>query len=332
MLVEPLFPGLPAVSRDLATAPADSPGRTTSPRLATSAADHRRRAFTLAVLASPWAAVPALTGPWAASPVLASPAREAAPLQLAREAPLDIDPRGWLVSEKLDGARAWWDGEVLRFRSGIPIQAPPWFTARLPRVPLDGELWLGRGCFEDLVGAVRRQTPETLAWREVRYQVFDMPGTPGVFEQRAARLRSLVERVDWVALQAVEQRVVPDRAALRAWLEHVVETGGEGLMLHRADAAWRPGRSPNLLKLKTSQDDEAVVVGHVPGRGRLEGQVGALQVRDAQGREFVLGTGLDDATRRNPPPLGRVVTYTYQGRTGQGLPRFASYLRERGAW
>jgi DNA ligase-1 len=320
MLAEPLFPALPATpaaTRCFWT-PAAAEGHPTR----VPAVDPLRRAFALAFLA----------GPWAGGGAMAAAARDPAPLQLAREAPADIDPRGWLVSEKLDGARAWWDGKQLRFRSGIPIQAPAWFTQRLPRTPLDGELWLGRGCFEDLVGAVRRQTPDDAAWRELRYQVFDLPGAPGPFEQRAARLRALVERADWAGLEAVEQRVVPDRAALRAWLDHVVEGGGEGLMLHRAQALWRPGRSPDLLKLKTSQDDEAVVIGHVPGRGRLAGQLGALRVRDAQGREFLLGTGMDDAFRRNPPPVGSLVSYTYQGRTGQGLPRFASYLRERPAF
>ena len=46
------------------------------------------------------------------------------PLMLAREAPPDIDPAGWLVSEKYDGVRALWDGRRLCFRSGRPIGAP----------------------------------------------------------------------------------------------------------------------------------------------------------------------------------------------------------------
>ena len=78
-------------------------------------------------------------------------------LLLAREWPADADPAGHLVSEKLDGVRALWDGRVLRFRSGGLIAAPAWFTARLPAEPLDGELWLGRGRFEALSGGVRRQ-------------------------------------------------------------------------------------------------------------------------------------------------------------------------------
>ncbi|MFX8199554.1 hypothetical protein ABTL12_20030, partial [Acinetobacter baumannii] len=66
-----------------------------------------------------------------------------APL-LARTAPPGIDPRPYLVSEKLDGVRALWDGEALRFRSGRAIAAPAWFLAALPKTALDGELWIGR--------------------------------------------------------------------------------------------------------------------------------------------------------------------------------------------
>jgi DNA ligase-1 len=49
----------------------------------------------------------------------------------------------------------------------------------------------------------------------------------------------------------------------------------------------------------------------------------------AQGVEFHLGSGLSDALREAPPPLGSVVTFTYRGRTAGGVPRFASYLRRR---
>ena len=62
-----------------------------------------------------------------ALPSIATPA-----LMLARDAKLDIDPAGYLVSEKFDGVRAVWDGRTLRFRSGLPVNAPDWFLARLP--------------------------------------------------------------------------------------------------------------------------------------------------------------------------------------------------------
>jgi DNA ligase-1 len=262
----------------------------------------------------------------------AAPRATPAALQLAREAPDDTDPAGYLVSEKLDGVRAWWDGERLRFRSGLPVVAPRWFTSRLPAAPLDGELWAGRGAFETLSGAVRRAAAIDAEWREVRYVVFDLHGaTSGgePFSRRAERLRAVVDQAGFAPLQAAEQRVVAARPALRRWLDEVVRLGGEGLMLHRADAPWRAGRSEALLKLKPVHDADAVVVAHVAGQGRHRGRLGALHVRMAGGVEFLLGTGLTDAQRERPPALGTTVVFAHRGLTANGVPRFASFLRVR---
>jgi DNA ligase len=256
-------------------------------------------------------------------------ARPAPSVLLARVAPPDIDPAGYLVSEKLDGVRALWDGARLRFRSGLPILAPPWFVSSLPEVPLDGELWAGRRQFEQLSGTVRQAAAVDADWRRLRYEVFDLPAAPGSFAERAARLADLVRARRFDALHAVEQRPLADRAALRQRLHEVLRAGGEGLMLHRADAPWRPGRSDDLLKLKPVDDADAVVVAHVAGRGRHVGRLGALQVRTPEGVDFLLGTGLTDAERERPPAVGSVVTYAYRGTTAAGVPRFASFLRVR---
>lgn len=265
------------------------------------------------------------------SPVcLAVARRDTAPLILATEAPPDLDPRGWLVSEKLDGARAWWDGSRLRFRSGLPITAPAWFTAALPAHALDGELWLARGGFEELSGIVRRQQPVDADWRRVRLMVFELPGAPGSFAQRVAQIKRLAALQPLASpWRAVEQFELPSAAALKARLEEVVSAGGEGLMLHRADAAYEAGRSPALLKLKPLQDADAEVVGHQAGQGRHAGRLGALKLRLPDGKAFLLGTGFSDGQRANPPAVGTVVTFTYQGTTAQGIPRFASFLRVR---
>ena len=100
-------------------------------------------------------------------------------------------------------------------------------------------------------------------------------------------------------------------------------------MLHRADAHWRPGRSEDLLKLKPLADAEAMVTGHVAGRGRHAGRLGALRVQTPDGITFLIGTGFSDAEREAPPAVGSVITYTHRGFTEAGVPRFASYLRER---
>jgi DNA ligase 1 len=238
-----------------------------------------------------------------------------------------IDPAPYLVSEKYDGVRGHWDGRSLRFRSGRPVAAPAWFTARLPATPLDGELWLGRGRFDELSGLVRKAAPVDAEWRELRYMVFELPGGAGTFTERAERIRELAAQAAWPQLVAVEQTPVADRDALRHRLAATVAQGGEGLVLHLASAAYRAGRSDVTMKLKPELDAEAVVVAQHPGRGRFVGQLGALEVRAADGRQFLIGTGFSEAQRHDPPAIGSVVTYRYRDLTATGQPRFASFLR-----
>ncbi|MDO8347563.1 MAG: DNA ligase [Rugosibacter sp.] len=241
----------------------------------------------------------------------------------------EFDPAAFLVSEKLDGVRAVWDGHSLRFRSGRPVPAPDWFVAALPAQALDGELWLGRGRFDALSAIVRKAEPVDAEWRQVRYMIFELPGASGSFSERAAQMRVVTGQAQLAWLAAVPQFRVADRAELMARYAEVIGQGGEGLMLHRADAPYHGGRSDDLLKLKPALDAEAVVVGHVPGKGRLAGQLGALEVQTADGKRFRIGSGLGAAERRNPPPIGATVTYRYQESSKTGIPRFPRYWRLR---
>ena len=246
---------------------------------------------------------------------------------LAVNAPTLIDPSKYLISEKLDGVRALWDGTTLRFRSGRTIAAPAWFIAKLPKTPLDGELWLGRGKFDALSGMVRKAQPVDAEWEQVKYMVFELPQGAGSFAERAARLKLVVRGVAWSQLQGVEQFRIPTQAVLRDRLKAVTAAGGEGLMLHLSSAPYVTGRSDVLLKFKSLADAEAQVISHVPGKGKYAGMTGALEVRTTDGHQFKLGTGLSDEQRRNPPPLGSTVTYTFRDITPSGKPRFASFLR-----
>jgi len=233
-----------------------------------------------------------------------------------------IDPAPYLVSEKYDGVRALWDGRVLRHRSGRPVSVPPAFTGSLPSQPLDGELWLGRGRFDELSAIVRKSQPRVSQWARVRYMVFEMPAAAGTFAERAERLRQLASDGSGLSpVEAVAQSSVIDRDMLRRRLASVVAGGGEGLMLHLASAKCASGRSGILMKLKPHLDAEAIVVGHRLGTGKY------LEVEAGDGMRFLVGSGLTDALRRQPPPRGAVITYRYRDLTPGGVPRFATFVR-----
>lgn len=240
-----------------------------------------------------------------------------------------LDVSEYWVSEKLDGVRGHWDGRRLRTRSGSGIAVPAWFTAGWPPVPMDGELWVGRGRFEQVSATVRAAPAGDPAWREVRFMVFDLPAHGGRFQARVGSIRALLAATGIAWLRPVPQFRVADAALLDARLAAVVAAGGEGLMLHHRDARYRAGRSEGLLKYKTYDDAEAVVVGHTAGKGKYDGMLGALIVQRADGLRFRLGSGLSDAERADPPPLGAEVTYRYNGLTVHGVPRFARFMRVR---
>ncbi len=256
-------------------------------------------------------------------------AADAPALMLAKTYQPGIDLRDFWVSEKLDGVRGRWDGQRLVTRGGQVIAAPTWFTAGWPSVPLDGELWGGRGQFESTVSTVRKLQPDDAAWQRIRFMVFDLPAHPGVFTERLQAGATLVESLNRPWVQLVPQTRGTSHAALMKRLDDVVRHGGEGLMLHRGDALYRTQRSEDLLKVKTHEDAEARVTGYEAGRGRHVGRTGALWVETPEGQRFRIGSGLSDADRKNPPPIGSWITYRFRGRHESGLPRFATFVRLR---
>ena len=248
---------------------------------------------------------------------------------LAQDYKPGIDISQYLISEKLDGVRAVWNGKNLQFRSGQAISAPAWFTSKLPTTPLDGELWLARGKFDELSGIVRKLQPQDTEWKNVKYMVFELPAGGGMFEQRSKELSLLVKQTNWPQLQWIEQFKLPNEAALQAKLKDITAQGGEGLMLHKADAPVTTGRSPVLLKLKPVSDAEGIVLAHIPGKGKFAGMLGALQIKTEDGHTVKIGTGFTDEQRKNPPAIGSTITYSYRDTTPSGKPRFAAFLRIR---
>ena len=111
---------------------------------------------------------------------------------------------------------------------------------------------------------------------------------------------------------------------VEAYLQRVLDQGGEGVVIRNPNAIWTPKRHRAILKYKPFQDAEARVVGFTSGRetakgSRLLGKIGALIV-DYQGKRLEL-SGLTDAEREFlNPDMARTATE----KPGQDMPAFGS--------
>jgi DNA ligase-1 len=234
-----------------------------------------------------------------------------------------IDPTGWILSEKIDGYRAMWNGRGFLSRSGNTIKAPAWFIKGLPFEALDGELYAGRDGFPKVASAVKGS--RDMDWHSVKYCVFDAPDYLQPFEQRIQYARMILQKAEHATV--IKFWVCTGKKDLLTSLDKVVEAGGEGLMLRRPGSRYERKRSNTLLKLKKKHDAEAVVIGHV--EGTRPGLCGSLKVMTKDGKQFKVASGMTEEMARNPPPIGTIITYEWELLTNEGIPRPATFVRVR---
>jgi len=235
---------------------------------------------------------------------------------------------GWLMSEKLDGVRARWDGRHLISRGGHAFAAPDWFTKGFPPFALDGELWSKRGDFEHIVSIVRRKQPHE-GWKKITYQIFEVPDQTGGLPDRLNVLQHYLSTHPNRYLHIIAQKRCGGKEHLQVWMQQLVSEGAEGVVVRNPTVLYQTGRSSDALKVKPYQDAECAVVGYKPGKGKLKGLTGALRCRMADGRVVSLGSGMNQRLRTSPPALGSIVTFKYYGLTKNGIPRHPVFLRRR---
>lgn len=241
---------------------------------------------------------------------------------------VDLSSGQWVWSEKFDGVRAFWTGERLISRGGHEIHTPSWFLAQLPPFAIDGELWLGRGQFQQTVSIVRRQRPDE-RWHQIQYQIFEVPHQSGNLFQRLEVLERYLNSHPAQNIHIIPQHVTASKAEVEQALQKVMENRGEGLVLRDATLPYQTGRLSSALKIKPFLDAECQVKGYQPGKGKYQGQVGALICEMENGVSLRLGSGLSDQQRQHPPKRGQWVTFKYQGLTQSGKPRHPVFLRIR---
>ena len=257
-------------------------------------------------------------------------------------------PNGWFLSEKFDGYRCIWDGEKFYSRAGNEFFVPEWFSAFMPPgVALDGELFLGRECFQKC-GIFRRKTPDDAEWikLDVKYQVFDSPTHPGGFEERVAFIKKLIEercKCDKKKLGIpsgikcplvfTKQIMVKNDSDVQKHFKTLTSKGAEGVMLRAPNSPYESKRTSLLLKVKLFFDDECKIIGYKPGTGKYSGMLGSFQCQMVKDPKIKFDiSGMDDEIRKNykkTHPIGTIVTFTYMGKSTSGTPRHPNYLRIR---
>jgi DNA ligase-1 len=170
-------------------------------------------------------------------------------MTLLTDWPPDLDPTGWLVTEKFRGCRAYWDGDQLWTREGNRIEAPDDFTRHLPGgVALDGELWAGR-CPVETEARLAVQYGGRHWTDRIRYAVFDSPSAIGNWPSRMRVARAVLRPGSFAAFP-VESRFCNGPGHLRSMLCELVEAGGEGLVLrHPTAKGYHAGRSVHALRV-----------------------------------------------------------------------------------
>lgn len=148
----------------------------------------------------------------------------------------------------MDGVRAYWDGSQLLSRKGKPIMCPSWFTRGLPsHSKLDGELWMGQGTtVENVVTVLKSKKGD---WSNLRYYIYDTPETQGSYEERMEQIIQYTEHLV-PHIQVINNIECRDLKHLHEYLDAVVKSKGEGVMLRAPGTLFAPGYTQSLLKVK----------------------------------------------------------------------------------
>ena len=234
----------------------------------------------------------------------------------------DQNITGWVMSEKLDGIRAYWDGKNLISRGGKIIHAPDWFTREYPPFEVDGELWSRRGDFENISSIVRDKVPSK-RWSEISHYIFEVPNKDGNLTQRLLHVKPYENQY----LKLIPQLKIKNKAHLHTYLKEIENKRGEGIVVRNPNTPYIAKRTKQALKVKTFHDTECKVIGHNDGNGKYKGLLGSLTCKMENEIIFKIGTGFNDKLRKNPPKIGTIITFKYQEFTKYGKPRFPVFLR-----
>lgn len=262
-----------------------------------------------------------------------------------------IVEKGVWVSPKLDGYRCLAvgiDGQfTLYSRNGSVYQNFPIIKEELNLMfptgyhVFDGEIM--SNSFSDMQKSAFASKRGTTVG-DVKYHIFDcinyFQWTAGTFRDGyTSRYMDLRTKFDSLTYESDLLVVVPhylceDIDTVRTMQAKFESDGFEGAMCN-PDIPYYMGRKSNsLLKFKSMLTWDCEIIGFVEGKGRLEGTLGKVLVKQENGKDGEVGSGFDDAERayiwsHKEETMGRQIEVKFQELTPDNFMRFPIFLRFR---
>jgi DNA ligase-1 len=237
----------------------------------------------------------------------------------------------YYASIKYDGWQGVWDGKgKLHTKGGKKtFGIPDSWAALLPRgQAIAGEVII-LGKQAPTVASLTRKDSEH--WPNARFMAFDMPALKKPFEERTTTLKKLVQEQCRAHKDCpmiyVEQVKITSVDTLYEMFQRVIQGGGEGLVLTKADSVYIPQKkSMTRVKLKGRNDDEGKIISYtLTGNKDLK----SLVVEMKSGKKFNLGIGFTDKMRQNYKtmlPLGKMAKFSFRELTDSGVPKEARFI------
>lgn len=284
--------------------------------------------------------------------------------------------QGWfpcLASYKLDGRRCLLTGDRLLTRTMKPQPnlrlsqhlRKAMSVARTHRLYFDGELYAHTVPFGQLESIFKSR--DAFIPPNIMFFVFDCVPADEWGECRrpySERLQFLECLKDVPNVEVLRQHSLMSSEDVIKEYESALSLGYEGLILRRGEGLYKHGRATlnerNILKMKQFETADAVVIGFTEQKrlradvvrrenemGRTAktyrqedyepaGTMGALRVRDEQGREFDLGWGRGwtardraDLWTNREKLIGEWVEYRFMVAGEKDLPRMPQLIRFR---
>jgi len=241
----------------------------------------------------------------------------------------DMNVTGWVISEKYDGVRAFWNGKNLISRSGKIFSAPKGFIKDFPPFELDGELWSSRGKLEEIVSIVNTKnissTNALNRWMSLRYMVFEVPNQNGNLFRRMGVLDEYLKKHKNTSIYPVEQHLIHNKNDVKVFYTRLIQANAEGVVIRNPYTDYYTGRTKKAVKYKPFMDAECTVVSMIKGKGKFQDIMGSL-LCDFNGKLIKIGSGFTDKERQMIFKVGSLIRFKYYGLSSLGNPKYPVFI------